>query len=84
MQVTSVRKLFIDSRFKSAGSASSSDFEFELNHAITLPNRPIAGYVTDIHLMHSWYNVDTHAQYLYYAENWGANVADTRVKHDTQ
>ena len=46
--------------------------ECELNRAITLPRR-CAGFVTDIHLMHSWYNVDEHAHRLYYVEYWVEN-----------
>ena len=46
--------------------------EFELNRAITLPRR-CAGFVTDIHLMHSSYNVDDHAHRLYYVEYWFDN-----------
>ena len=50
MEINSVRKLYIDSRFRLDGSKSSSDMEFELNRSITLP-RNGAGFVTDIHLM---------------------------------
>ena len=67
MESSSVRKIYVDSRRKTPGSVSSSDFEFELNRAITLPRKCVA-FVTDIHLPHSWYNVDEHAQYLYVQE----------------
>ena len=80
METNSVRKLYIDSRFRLDGSKSSSDMEFELNRAITLPRR-CAGFVTDIHLMHSWYNVDEHAFRLYYVEYWVDNqTPHTNVK----
>ena len=80
METNSVRKLYIDSRFRLDGSKSSSDFEFELNRSITLP-RNCAGFVTDIHLMHSWYNVDEHAHRLYYVEYWVDNqTPHTKVK----
>ena len=72
METNSVRKLYIDSRFRLDGSKSSSNLEFELNRSITLP-RNCAGFVTDIHLMCSWYNVDEHAFRLYYVEYWVDN-----------
>ena len=62
-----MRKIYVDSRRKTPSSISTSDFEFELNRAITLPRKCVA-FVTDIHLPHSWYNVDDHAQYLYVLE----------------
>ena len=67
MEASSVRKIYVDSRRKTPSSISTSDFEFELNRAITLPRKCVA-FVTDIHLPHSWYNVDEHAQYLYIKE----------------
>ena len=59
----------IDSRFRKSGTPS--DFTFELNRAITLPSK-CAGFITDIELMHSWYNVDDHNYYFYFAEYYNA------------
>ena len=78
MEDSSIRKLHIDSRFKEPVSNSTSDFVFELNRALTLP-RKVAAFVTDVHLMHSWYNVDTTHKYLYLLEKHGNNEADTRI-----
>ena len=69
MESSSVRKIYVDSRRKTPGSQSTSDFEFELNRSITLPRKCVA-FVTDIHLPHSWYNVDSHAQHLYLVEHF--------------
>ena len=52
MEASSVRKIYVDSRRKTPSSISTSDFEFELNRAITLPRKCVA-FVTDIHLPHS-------------------------------
>ena len=68
METSSVRKIYVDSRRKTPSSKSTSDFEFELNRTITLPRKCVA-FVTDIHLPHSWYNVDDHAQFLYVQES---------------
>ena len=79
MEPHSVRKIVVDSRFRKPESKSTSDFLFELNRAITLP-RNCAGFITDVHLTHSWTNVDSHASFLYYVENFGQSVANQRVK----
>ena len=68
METSSTRKIYVDSRRKTPSSESSSDFFFELNRSVTLPRKCVA-FVTDIHLPHSWYNVDTHAQFLYIQEH---------------
>ena len=62
-----VRKIMIDSRFRKSGTPS--DFTFELNRAITLPSK-CAGFITDIELVHSWYNVDTHNEFFYFLEGF--------------
>ena len=46
---------------------SISDFEWEQARSITLPRKCVA-FVTDIHLSHSWHNIDEHAQHLYITE----------------
>jgi len=79
MEAHSVRKIVVDSRFRRPESRSTSDFKFELSRAITLPRR-CAGFITDIHLTHSWTNIDQHNRFLYYFEAFGPSVADTRVK----
>ena len=70
MEASSVRKIYVDSRRKTPSSNSSSDFEFELNRAITLPRKCVA-FVTDIHLTHAWTNVDVHNCMLFYIEIFG-------------
>ena len=57
----------IDSRFRQSGSPGK--FTFELNRAITLPTS-CAGFITDIELIHSWWTVDTHNEFLYFWESY--------------
>ena len=63
-----VRKIMIDSRFRKSGTPGN--FTYELNRAITLPSK-CAGFITDIELVHSWYNVDDHNEFLYFLEGFG-------------
>ena len=62
-----VRKIMVDSRFRKSGVPGS--FTFELNRAITLPSK-CAGFITDIELVHSWWTVDTHNEYLFFYESF--------------
>ena len=57
-----VRKIMVDSRFRKSGTPGN--FTFELNRAITLPSK-CAGFITDIELVHSWWTVDDHNEYLF-------------------
>ena len=68
MEASSTRKIYVDSRRKTPSSVTSSDFEWELARSITLSTRKCVAFVADIHLPHSWHNVDSHAKNLYINE----------------
>jgi hypothetical protein len=63
----------IDSRFKQSGDPGK--FTFELNRAITLPTY-CAGFITDIELVHSWWTIDTHNEFLYFWESYKNHATD--------
>ena len=71
-----VRKVMIDSRIRKSGTPGS--FTFELNRAITLPSK-CAGFITDIELVHSWWTVDDHNEYLYFYEVFVDYAANPQV-----
>ena len=52
------KKIYIDSKFKTPDSKSTSDFKFELKETILLPQNTIA-YIDNITIPHSWYSVET-------------------------
>jgi hypothetical protein len=52
-----VKKIYVDSRFRTNGSVSNSDFKFELNEAIDLPDNTVC-YVDDISIPHSWHTIE--------------------------
>ena len=58
------RKIYIDSRQATQSSRSTSDFDVVLGRGVVLPPKA-AGFVTDIHIPHSWYTVGNRSQYLY-------------------
>ena len=47
-----IRKIYVDSRFETAGNASSNDFEYDLPESISLPDNVIC-YLDDIVIPHS-------------------------------
>ena len=67
-----IKKIYIDSRWKTDGSVSDSDFTVELKSSVNLPRNCIA-YVDDVCVAHSWYNVDATNFILYIYANRGTN-----------
>ena len=59
-----VKKVYVDSRFRSRDSASNSDFKFELNEALVLPDNTVC-YVDDISIPHTWRTIESHDNKLY-------------------
>lgn len=58
------KKLYIDSRFRTLTSVSNSDFSFEINDTLDLPEKCVA-YIDDISLPVTWYNCDESNNKLY-------------------
>jgi hypothetical protein len=60
-----VRKIYIDSRFKTSNSKSNSDFKYELLESVSLPNKCVM-YMDDVIIPVSWVNVDERNNKLYF------------------
>jgi len=56
--------MYCDSRYRTPQSTSSSDFEIDLAENIVIPRQAI-GWISDLHLPVSFYNVDDHNNTLY-------------------
>ena len=75
-----IRKIYCDSRYRTPQSASSSDFEIDLSNSVVIPRKAI-GWISDLHLPVSFYNVDDHNNVLYLSMTATYNGAvRTRVK----
>ena len=59
-----VKKVYVDSRFRANDSASNSDFKFELNETLDLPDNTVC-YVDDICIPHTWRTIESHNNKLY-------------------
>ena len=75
-----IRKCYCDSRFRTPQSASSSDFEVDLPNSVVIPRKAI-GWISDLHLPVSFYNVDEHnnVMYLSLSADYGGST-ENRVK----
>ena len=59
-----IKKVYIDSRFKTKDSKSNSDFKFELIESIQLPDKCVC-FIDDVIIPVSWYNIDENSKYIY-------------------
>ena len=57
-----IRKIYLDSRYRLSGT--TSDYEIELPRTVTVAKNAL-GWITDLHLPVSWYNIDQHNNRLY-------------------
>ena len=60
----SVKKVYVDSRFRTDDSLSNSDFNFELKESLNLPDNTVC-YVGDICIPHTWRTIESHNNKLY-------------------
>ena len=59
-----IKKIYVDSRYKTSDSVSNSDFKFELKEQIDVPDNTVC-YIDDISIPHSWYTVENYINKLY-------------------
>ena len=52
-----VKKIYVDSKYKTPDSKSTSDFKFELKESILLPTNTIA-YIDNICIPHAWRTIE--------------------------
>ena len=59
-----VKKVYVDSRFRTNDSDSNSDFKFELNEALDLADNTVC-YVDDISIPHTWRTIESYNNKFY-------------------
>ena len=59
-----VKKVYVDSRFRTNDSDSNSDFKFELNEALDLADNTVC-YVGDIPIPHTWRTIEPYNNKFY-------------------
>ena len=53
-----LKKLYVDSKFKTPDSNSNAKFKIELPDSLTLPNNTVF-YIDDVCIPHSWYTIES-------------------------
>ena len=59
-----IKKVYIDTRYKTSDSISNSDFKFELKEALDLRENT-ACYIDDMSIPHTWYTIEDYNNKLY-------------------
>jgi len=59
-----IRKIYIDSRFKTPGSKSSSDFYIDLPESISIPDNTVC-FIDNVVIPNSWKTIDSSNNKLY-------------------
>jgi len=62
--MTSINKIYVDSRFKTTDSRSNTDFRMQLNEPLVMADRTVA-MIGDIVVPHAIYTIEYFNQYLY-------------------
>ena len=57
LKVDKIKKVYVDSRYKTNGSVSNSESMFELEEALDLPGNTLC-YIDDILMKHTWFTVE--------------------------
>ena len=73
-----VKKIYIDTRFKTKYSNSNSDFKFQLSQTVQLPDNCVC-FIDDIIVPHSWYSIEDYNNRLYIRQLDISGAADDRI-----
>ena len=76
-----VKKVYVDNRYRTNDSESNSDFKFELNQALDLPDNTVC-YVDDISIPHTWRTIESHHNKFYIILKTETINADTTRTYD--
>ena len=79
-----IKKVYIDSRFKTNDSSSNSHFKYELVESLQLPDNTVC-FIDDVIIPHSYFNVDENNNRLYVRQfnDLNSTVLDVPVVIDT-
>ena len=58
------RKVYVDSKYRTRNSESTTDFSIELPETLTLPNNTTL-FITDVAIPHSWFTVEPYNNQLF-------------------
>ena len=73
-----IKKVYVDTKYKTSDRVGISHFKIELPHTLYLPDNTVV-YVDDVAIPHSWYTVEDFSSKLYvriYSGAGGGGYAD--------
>ena len=71
-----VKKIYIDTKKKTADSISNSNFKYEIPETVSLPHSTIF-YIDDVCIPHSWYTIEEDVNNRIYVQLMDANHTTT-------
>lgn len=67
-----IKKIYIDTKFKSLSSISNSDFKIDLPQSLTFPENSVF-YIDDVSIPHSWYVIEKNINDRLYIHTYAIN-----------
>ena len=68
-----IKKIYIDSKFKTLDSVSSSNFKIDLQSTLLFPENSVF-YIDDISIPHSWYTIEENINDRIYIYNTNKQI----------
>ena len=72
-----IKKVYIDSRFKTKDSVSNSHFKYELVESLQLPDNTVC-YVDDVIIPHSYFNISDND--TLYVRQFDGNLNSSKIR----
>ena len=74
-----IKKIYIDSKFKTLDSVSSSNFKIDLQSTLLFPENSVF-YIDDVSIPHSWYSIEENINDRIYLYIFNAEADRPRFK----
>ena len=62
-----IKKIYVDTKYRTPNSISSTDFSIQLNETIYMPDNSVF-YISDVCIPHSWYTVEEYVNNKFYLQ----------------
>ena len=78
-----IKKVYVDTKYKTKDSKSNANFKFELPQTMFMPDNTVF-YIDDVAIPHSWHTVEDFNNKLYFRLTGGGSHADYVLELTTQ
>ena len=73
-----IKKIYVDTKYRTSDSISSTDFSIQLNETIYMPDNSVF-YISDVCIPHSWYTVEEYVNHKLYLQIKFNNVTSDLI-----